>query len=120
MVWCGKYGLMAEMDSKARWREQDERRSTGSREAGALTFIRYLLAGLMTVAALWLVMLTPSPLTIALVCLIVGFVAAAVVLEREPMIRGVGISSPIDWTRDEVKPLRALIVGAGSVGRALA
>jgi exopolysaccharide biosynthesis polyprenyl glycosylphosphotransferase len=110
---------MAEMDSKARWREEGERRG-GSREAAALIFARYVLAGLMAVAALWLVMLTPSPLTIALVCLIVGFVAAAVVLEREPLIRGVGLSQPIDWTREEVKPLRALIVGAGSVGRALA
>lgn len=110
---------MAEMDSKARWREEGEPRPA-SREAGGVTFARYVLAGLLAVAALWLVMLSPSPLTIALVCLIVGFVAAAVVLEREPMIRGVGPTSSIDWTREEVRPQRALIVGAGSVGRALA
>ena len=108
---------MAELDSNSRWREQGDRAGT---RAGGFPFVRYAVAAVMAIAALWLVMLTPSPLTIALICLLVGFIAAAVVLEREPLIRGVGISTPIDWTRQDAKPLRALIVGAGSVGRALA
>jgi exopolysaccharide biosynthesis polyprenyl glycosylphosphotransferase len=81
---------------------------------------KFWIAAAIISAGAWFPVLYQVPVAVGAVSLVAGLVMAAVLLEREQPIRKWAVHRERAWVKDDARPSRALIIGAGAVGRELA
>ncbi|HTE20183.1 MAG TPA: exopolysaccharide biosynthesis polyprenyl glycosylphosphotransferase [Armatimonadota bacterium] len=82
--------------------------------------VKYCLTISAIGLAAWIMIAVREPVSVGLAGMLVGVVMAAAVAGRELPLHRRAQSATGEWAETQARPVRALIVGSGAVGRALA